>query len=33
MGLLLLAFSLFGLYRMYGHPALRYILRVVDLGG
>src|SRR6267378_3916818 len=32
-GLLLLAFSLFGLYRMYGHPALRYILRVVDLGG
>src|SRR5258705_11994827 len=33
MGLLLLAFSLFGLYRMYGHPALRYNLRVVDLGG
>ena len=32
-GLLLLAFSLFGLYRMYGHPALRYIRRLVDLGG
>src|SRR6267142_7263500 len=31
-GLLLLAFSLFGLYRMYGHPALRYIRRLVDLG-
>ena len=32
-GLLLLAYSLFGLYRMYGHPALRYIRRVADLGG
>ena len=32
-GLLLLAYSLFGLYRMYGHPALRYIRRLVDLGG
>ena len=32
-GLLLLAFSLFGLYCMYGHPALRYIRRLVDLGG
>ena len=31
-GLLLLAYSLFGLYRMYGHPALRYIRRLVDLG-
>jgi len=32
-GLLLLAYSVFGLYRMYGHPALRYIRRLVDLGG
>jgi len=32
-GMLLLAYSLFGLYRMYGHPALRYIRRLVDLGG
>jgi SAM-dependent methyltransferase len=32
-GLLLLAYSLFGLYRMYGHSALRYIRRLVDLGG
>src|SRR5690242_15451997 len=24
-GLLLLAYSLFGLYRMYGHPAQRYV--------
>src|SRR5258708_3182361 len=32
-GLVLLAYSLFGLYRMYGHPALRYIRRLVDLGG
>jgi SAM-dependent methyltransferase len=31
-GLLLLAYSVFGLYRMYGHPALRYIRRLVDLG-
>lgn len=32
-GLVLLAYSLFGLYRMYGHPALRYFRRLVDLGG
>ena len=32
-GLLLLAYSLFGLCRMYGLPALRYIRRLVDLGG
>src|SRR5258708_8825496 len=32
-GLLLLAFSLFGLYRMYGHPGVRYIRRLVELCG
>jgi SAM-dependent methyltransferase len=32
-GLVLLAYSLFGLYRMYGHPGVRYIARLVDLGG
>jgi SAM-dependent methyltransferase len=32
-GLVLLAYSLFGLYRMYGHPGVRYIGRLVDLGG
>jgi SAM-dependent methyltransferase len=32
-GLVLLAYSLFGLYRMYGHPAQRYFRRLVDLGG
>lgn len=32
-GLVLLAYSLFGLYRMYGHPALRYMRRLVELGG
>src|SRR5258708_8391732 len=31
-GLLLLACSLFGLYRMYGHPGLRYVRRLVELG-
>src|SRR5256714_1296809 len=31
-GLLLLAYSLFGLYRMYGHPGVRYIRRLVELG-
>jgi SAM-dependent methyltransferase len=31
-GLVLLAFSLFGLYRMYGHPGVRYIRRLVELG-
>lgn len=33
LGLVLLAFSLFGLYRMYGHPGGRYIRRLVELGG
>jgi len=32
-GLLLLAYSLFGLYRMYGHPGVKYIRRLVELGG
>src|SRR5438552_14352362 len=32
-GLLLLAYSLFGLYRMYGHPGVRYVRRLVELGG
>jgi SAM-dependent methyltransferase len=32
-GLLLLAYSLFGLYRMYGHPGMRYVRRLVELGG
>lgn len=32
-GLVLLAYSLFGLYRMYGHPGVRYIHRLVELGG
>src|SRR5207302_8380427 len=32
-GLLLLAYSRFGLYRMYGHPGVRYIRRLVELGG
>jgi SAM-dependent methyltransferase len=31
-GLVLLAYSLFGLYRMYGHPGVHYIQRLVDLG-
>jgi ubiquinone/menaquinone biosynthesis C-methylase UbiE len=31
-GLILLAYSLFGLYRMYGHPAFHYFRRLVDLG-
>jgi len=31
-GLLLLAYSLFGLYRMYGHPGVRYIRRLAALG-
>src|SRR5437879_7236995 len=31
-GLLLLAYSLFGLYRMYGHPGVLYIRRLVELG-
>ena len=32
-GLLLLACSLVGLYRMYGHPGVRYVRRLVELGG
>lgn len=32
-GLLLLAYSLFGLYRMYGHPGVVYMRRLTDLGG
>jgi SAM-dependent methyltransferase len=32
-GVVLLAYSLFGLYRMYGYPGVRYIGRLVDLGG
>ena len=32
-GLVLLAYSLVGLYRMYGHPGVRYIRRLLDLGG
>ena len=32
-GLLLLAYSLFGLYRMYGHPGVKYVRRLVNLGG
>jgi SAM-dependent methyltransferase len=32
-GLVLLAYSLFGLYRMYGHPGERYIRKLVELGG
>ena len=31
--LLLLAYSLFGLYRMYGHPGVRYVRRLVELSG
>jgi len=31
-GLLLLVYSLFGLYRMYGHPAVRYVRKLVALG-
>jgi SAM-dependent methyltransferase len=32
-GLLLLAYSLFGLHRMYGHPAAAYMRRLLALGG
>lgn len=32
-GLVLLAYSLFGLYRMYGHPGVHYMRRLVELGG
>jgi SAM-dependent methyltransferase len=31
-GWVLLAYSLFGLYRMYGHPGVRYVRRLVELG-
>lgn len=32
-GLVLLVYSLFGLYRMYGHPGVSYIRRLVNMGG
>src|SRR5262245_36571397 len=32
LGLVLLAYSLIGLYRMYGPPARRYMQRLIDLG-
>ena len=32
-GLVLLAYSLFGLYRMYGHPAQRYVRKLVGMSG
>ena len=32
-GLLLLAYSLFGLYRMYGHPGVNYVRKLMALGG
>ena len=32
-GLLLLTYSLFGLYRMYGHPAQRYVQKLVSMSG
>ena len=31
-GLVLLAYSLFGLYRMYGHPGVRYVRKLAALG-
>lgn len=31
-GLLLLAYSLFGLYRMYGHPGVKYVRKLAALG-
>ena len=33
LGLALLVYSLIGLYRMYGHPARRYLRRLVEMGG
>jgi SAM-dependent methyltransferase len=33
LGLVLLAYSLIGLYRMYGPPARNYMRRLIDLGG
>ena len=32
-GLLLLAYSLFGLYRMYGHPGVIYVRKLAELAG
>jgi SAM-dependent methyltransferase len=32
LGLLLLAYSLIGLYRMYGHPAAEYLRKLLQLG-
>ena len=31
-GVMMLAYSLFGLYRMYGHPSKRYLQRLLNLG-
>ncbi len=31
-GLIMLAYSLVGLYRMYGHPARQYVRRLLELG-
>jgi ubiquinone/menaquinone biosynthesis C-methylase UbiE len=33
LGLVLLAYSLIGLYRMYGQPARKYMRRLIELGG
>ncbi len=32
-GIVLLAYSLFGLYRMYGHPASGYVRQLVEMSG
>jgi SAM-dependent methyltransferase len=33
LGVVMLAYSLIGLYRMYGHPAHNYMRRLLELGG
>jgi SAM-dependent methyltransferase len=33
LGVLMLAYSLVGLYRMYGHPARGYVRRLLEMGG
>jgi ubiquinone/menaquinone biosynthesis C-methylase UbiE len=33
LGILFLAYSLIGLYRMYGHPSRRYLKRLFNMGG
>jgi len=33
LGILMLVYSLIGLYRMYGHPAIKYIQQLLKLGG